>query len=221
MVSMRNQDLDISGNVAPADLHAPQNLELPSIQKNSIPANFKAQIREIDQELERKVLKESHSVEGFSVSLPLQSNVLGSKSNGADVTPSCRPTQFGPLTEVDKAISVFALGPGDVITEALNPTRRNIRGKTKEQGKSANGVNVKKDSKGTRKHLEISLGFKEVVMGDQNGDTKRKLDDIENTEEADTVVAKRAKLEDAMFLGKVFEEQFGLAEVAKQPCRTQ
>ena len=166
-------------------------------------------------------MKESHSAKGFSVSLALQSNVLGSKSNGADVTPSCGPTQFGPLTEVDKAISVFALGPGDVITEALNPTRRNIRGKTKKQGKSVNGENVKKDSKGTGKRLEISPGFKEVVMGDQNEYTKRKLDDIKNTEEVDTVVAKRAKLEDAMFLGKVFEEQFGSAKVAKQPRRTQ
>ena len=71
VVSMRNQDLDFSGNIAPADLHAPQNLELPSIQKNSILADFEAQIREIDKELERKVLKESHSAEGFSVSLAL------------------------------------------------------------------------------------------------------------------------------------------------------
>ena len=108
-----------------------------------------------------------------------------------------------------------------MITEALNPTRRNIRGKTKKQGKSVNGENVKKDSKGTGKRLEISPGFKEVVMGDQNEYTKRKLDDIKNTEEVDTVVAKRAKLEDAMFLGKVFEEQFGSAKVAKQPRRTQ
>ena len=69
--------------------------------------------------------------------------------------------------------------------------------------------------------MEIPPGFKEVVTGDQNEDTKRKLDDIENTEEVDTVVAKRAKLEDAMFLGKVFEEQFGSVEVAKQPRRTQ
>ena len=45
VVSMRNQDLDFSGNIAPADLHAPQNLELPSIQKNSIPADFEAQIK--------------------------------------------------------------------------------------------------------------------------------------------------------------------------------
>ena len=166
-------------------------------------------------------MKESHSAEGISVSLTLQSNVLGSKSNGADVTPSCGLTQFGPLTEVDKAISIFALGPGDVIIEALNPTRRNIRRKTKKHGKSAKGENVKKDSKGTGKCLEISPGFKEVVMGDQNEDTKRKLDDFENTEEADTVVAKSAKLEDVVFLGKVFEEQYGLAEVAKQPRRTQ
>ena len=107
-----------------------------------------------------------------------------------------------------------------MITEVLNPTRRTIRGKTKKQG-SANGVNVKKVSQGTGKHLEISPGFKEVVMGDQKGDTKRKLDDIENTEEADTMVAKRAKLDDAVFLGKVFEEQFGSAEVPKQPRRTQ
>ena len=42
VVPMRNQDLDISGNIAPADLHAPQNLEFPSIQKNSIPADFEA-----------------------------------------------------------------------------------------------------------------------------------------------------------------------------------
>ena len=220
VVSMINQNPDISVNVEPAGLYAPQNLELPSIQKNSTLADFEAQIRDIDQELERKVLKESLSVEGFSVSLPLQSNVLGSKSNGTDVTPSCGPTQSGPLSEVDKVNSVFALGPGDVITEVLNPTRRTIRGKTKKQG-SANSVHVKKVSQGTEKQLEISPGFKEVVMGDQKGDTKRKLDDTEITEEADTMVAKRAKLDDAVFLGKVFEEQFGSAEVAKQPRRTQ
>ena len=123
---MSNQDPDISRNIVPFDLHAPQNLEFPSIQKNSIPTDFEAHIREIDKEIERKVSKESHSTEGISVSLALQLNVLGSKSNGAGVTPSYGPTQFGPLTEVDKATLVFVLGPGDVISEALNPTRRNI-----------------------------------------------------------------------------------------------
>jgi len=120
-------------------------------KKNSIPADFEAQIREIDKELERKVSKETHSAKGISVSLALQLNVLGSKSNGAGVTPSCGPTQFGPLTEVDKATLVFVLGPGDVISEALNPTRRNIRGTAKKHGKSANGEKVKKDLKGTGK----------------------------------------------------------------------
>ena len=55
-------------------------------------------------------MKESHSAKGFSVSLALQSNVLGSKSNGIDVTPSCGPTQSGPLSEIEKVNSVFALG---------------------------------------------------------------------------------------------------------------
>nr|POF08540.1 hypothetical protein CFP56_34616 [Quercus suber] len=81
---------------------------------------------------------------GISVSFALQ-------SNGVDVTPSCGPPQFWPLTEVDKAIPEFVLGPGDVISEALNPTRRNIRGTKKKHGKSVNGENVKKDSKDTGK----------------------------------------------------------------------
>ena len=178
VVPMSNQDPDISRNIVPFDLHAPQNLEFPSIQKNSIPADFEAHIREIAKELERKVSKESHSAEGISVSLALQLNVLGSKSNGAGITPSCGPTQFGPLTEVDKATLVFVLGPGDVISEALNPTRRNIRGTMKKHDKSANGEKVKKGLKGIGKRLEISTISKEVVMGDQNEDTKRKLDDM-------------------------------------------
>ena len=48
VVSMINQNPDISVNVEPAGLYAPQNLELPSIQKNSTLADFEAQIREID-----------------------------------------------------------------------------------------------------------------------------------------------------------------------------
>ncbi|KAL0000259.1 hypothetical protein SO802_019861 [Lithocarpus litseifolius] len=184
MVPICNQDPVFSGNIAPFDFSL-------QFKKNSIPADFEAQIREIDKELERKVLKEPYSAEGVLVFLALQSNVLGSKSNGADVTPLCGPTQFGPLIEVDKATPVFVLGSGDVTSEALNPTRRNIQGTT-------------------AKHVS-----KEVVMGDQNDDTRRKLDDIENTKEAKTLVAKRSKLEDAVYLGKVFKEQFGLAEIVQ------
>lgn len=79
------------------------------------------------------------------------------------------------MIEVDKATLVFVLGSGDVIIEALNPTRRNIRGTMTKHGKSANGEKVKKDSKGAGKRLEISTASKEVVMGDQNEDTKLEI----------------------------------------------
>lgn len=59
-----------------------------------------------------------------------------------------------------------------MISEALNPTRRNIRGTMTKHGKSANGEKVKKDSKRTGKRLKISIASKEVIMGDQNEDTK-------------------------------------------------
>ena len=54
-------------------------------------------------------------------------------------------------------------------------------------------------------------------MGDQNEDSKQKMEALEDTREEVMVLAKKSKLEDVMSLGKVFEEQFGLAEVAKQP----
>lgn len=44
-----------------------------------------------------------------------------------------------------------------------------------KHGKSANGEKVKKDSKGAGKRLEISTASKEVVMGDQNEDTKLEI----------------------------------------------
>ena len=55
-------------------------------------------------------------------------------------------------------------------------------------------------------------------MGDQNEDSKRKMEALEVTREEVMVLVKKSKLEDVVSLGKVFEEQFGSAEVAKQPC---
>lgn len=104
-----------------------------------------------------------------------------------------------------------------MIGEVSNSIKRNIRGITKP-GKTTKGENVKNESKRTRKRMEKSEGSKEVEMGDPNELIKRKLDVLKDTGEADIVLAKRSKLEDVVSLGKVFEEQFGSAEVAKQ-CR--
>lgn len=104
-----------------------------------------------------------------------------------------------------------------MIGEVSNSIKRNIRGITKP-GKTTKGENVKNKSKRTRKQMEKSEGSKEVEMGDPNELIKRKLDVLKDTGEADIVLAKRSKLEDVVSLGKVFEEQFGSAEVAKQ-CR--
>ena len=54
-------------------------------------------------------------------------------------------------------------------------------------------------------------------MGDQNEDSKQKMEALEDTREEVMVLAKKSKLEDVVSLGKVFEEQFGSVEVAKQP----
>lgn len=58
-------------------------------------------------------------------------------------------------------------------------------------------------------------------MGDPNELIKWKLDVLEDTGEADIVLAKRSKLEDVVSFGKVFEKQFGSTEVAKQPRQNQ
>ena len=170
--------------------------------------------------LEGIVLKEPQSMEEFLDSLAIHSNVV-SKSNGLVVTPSSGPAQYGPLFEVDKATPTFVLGSGDGISETLNSGKRNVRGTTKKNCKPAEGEGVKKDSKGTWKHLEKSPVFEEVVMGDQNEDSKRKLEAFKDTKEEVMVLTKKSKLEDAVSLGKVFEEQFGSAEVAKQTRRKQ
>lgn len=57
VMPMSNQDPDIS--------------RVPFNSKNSTPTDFEAQIREIDNELERKVSKESLLAEGVLVSLAL------------------------------------------------------------------------------------------------------------------------------------------------------
>lgn len=57
---MSCQDSVICGNI-----HNPQNLEFPSIQNNSIPVDFEAQLKEIDKALERKVSKEYLSAQKF------------------------------------------------------------------------------------------------------------------------------------------------------------
>ena len=54
-------------------------------------------------------------------------------------------------------------------------------------------------------------------MGDQNEDSKQKMEAFEDTSKEVMVLAKKSKLEDVVSLGKVFEEQFRSAEVAKQP----
>lgn len=53
VVPMSYHDSVICGNI-----HSPQNLEFPSIQNNSIPVDFEAQLKEIDKALERKVSEE-------------------------------------------------------------------------------------------------------------------------------------------------------------------
>ena len=58
-------------------------------------------------------------------------------------------------------------------------------------------------------------------MKDQNEDSKRKMEALEDTREEVMVLVKKSKLEDVVSLGKVFEEQFGSAKVAKQPHRKQ
>ncbi|KAF3942888.1 hypothetical protein CMV_030499 [Castanea mollissima] len=57
-------------------------------------------------------------------------------------------------------------------------------------------------SEGTWKRLEKSQIFKEVVMGDQNEISKRKLEALEDTREDALELAKRSKLKDAVSLGK-------------------
>ena len=89
--TLRNHDPDIFRNNASNGRYIPQNLEFLSIQKTSIPVDFEAQIREIDTALEGTVLKEPQSVEEFSDSLAIHSNVVVSKSNGPVVTLSSGP----------------------------------------------------------------------------------------------------------------------------------
>ena len=43
-------------------------------------------------------------------------------------------------------------------------------------------------------------------MGDQNEDSKRKMEALEVTREEVMVLVKKSKLEDVVSLGKVFEE---------------
>ena len=43
-------------------------------------------------------------------------------------------------------------------------------------------------------------------MGDQNEDSKRKMEALEDTREEVMVLVKKSKLEDVVSLGKVFEE---------------
>ena len=124
--TLRNHDPDIFRNNASNGRYIPQNLEFLSIQKTSIPVDFEAQIREIDTALEGTVLKEPQSVEEFSDSLAIHSNVVVSKSNGPVVTLSSGLAQYGSLSEADKATPTFVLGPGDVISKTLNSRKRNV-----------------------------------------------------------------------------------------------
>ena len=125
------------------------------------------------------------------------------------------------MSKADKATPTFVLGSRDGISETLNSGKKNVRGMTKKNCKLAKGEGVKKDSKGTWKHLEKSPVFEEAVIGDQNDDSKWKLEAFKDTKEEVMVLAKKSKLEDTVSLGKVFEELFGSAEVAKQTRRKQ
>ena len=109
----RNRDHNIFGNNAPNDRCIPQNLEFPLIQKTSIPADFEAQIREIDMVLEGIVSKEPQSMEEFSDSLAIHSNVV-SKSNGLVATHQVGQLNMGLcLRQIRPLLLLFwALGMG-------------------------------------------------------------------------------------------------------------
>ena len=86
---------------------------------------------------------------------------------------------------------------------------------------SAKGKKVHKESIGNGRRLEKTTVSQEEVMGDQIEDLKRKLCDFVKSNVVDTVPGKKLKLDDAVSLGKVFKDQFGSAEVAKQSRREQ
>ncbi|KAF3943108.1 hypothetical protein CMV_030299 [Castanea mollissima] len=164
--------------------------------------DFEDQLREIDTTIGDMASKESQAMEEFSDSLAIQLDDVVAKSGGLGVTLSSGSTKSGPPSKVSMVTPSFVLGPGDVITKTLSSGKKNVKGATKKTCTSAKDECGKMNSKGTWKRLKKSQISEEVVMGDQNEISKRKLEALEDTRKDALVLAKRLKLEDAVSLGK-------------------
>ena len=85
----------------------------------------------------------------------------------------------------------------------------------KKSGQYTKGKGGCKGTKGTRPTKKKTEASEDMVMEIQKEEPKRKFEGWTNS----TTLGgeKKIRLDDAVSLGKMFEDQFGSAEVARQP----
>ena len=209
---------NISGTSSPPVHHVPKDPEFPSIQKiSAIPIDFEAHIREIDRVLEWKVSEMVEKDKEISNSISPLSNDVASKSNGADITPLHGPTLEGPQGEVNKVPVAFVMGLGDNFTQVANRKGGIVHVQPKKSGQYTKGKGGCKGTKviAKKKKKKKTETFEDMVVEIQKEEPKRKFEGWTNSTTSGS--EKKIKLDDVMSLGKVFKDQFGSAEVARQP----
>ena len=211
---------NISVTSSPPVHHVPEDPEFPSIQKiSAIPIDFEAHIREIDKALEWKVSEMVEKDKEISDSISPLSNDVGSKSNGADITPLHGPALEVPQGEVNKVSVAFVIGPGDNFTQVANSKGGIVHVQSKKSGQYTKGKSGCKGTKATGPRPKKTEASEDMVMEIQKEEPKRKFEGWTNS--TISGVEKKIKLDDVVSLEKVFEDQFRSAEVARQPCRAQ
>ena len=169
--------------------------------------------------LEWKVSEMVDKDKEISNSISPLSNDVASKSNGADITPLHGPTLEGPQGEVNKVPIAFVMGLGDNFTQVANSKGGIVHVQPKKSGQYTKGKGSCKGTKGTGPRPKKIEAFEDMVMEIQKEEPKRKFEGWTNS--TTSGVEKKIKLDDAVSLGKVFDDQFGSVEVARQPCWAQ
>ena len=120
-----------------------------------------------------------------------------------------------------KSTTAFMLGPGGQINQMANSKGRTVLKPRKNLLHSIKDKSAIKDSRGSTQRLELVGANTEGAKVVQVEDIKRKICVSDSSNVDNTVAEKKIRLDDAVSLGKVLEEHFRSAVVAKQPRQDQ
>ena len=110
----------------------------------------------------------------------------------------------------------FVMGLGDNFTQVANRKGGIVHVQPKKSGQYTKGKGGCKGTKGiAKKKKKKTETFEDMVVEIQKEEPKRKFEGWTNSTTSGS--EKKIKLDDVMSLGKVFKDQFGSAEVARQP----